>query len=481
MTLRNRFLLFTAALLLAMLLIAWWGMDRLTASLQSELDKVAVRIGQSVTSLITTKDMLADHSGVDDNGLEATVTHTLSNDSGDVTIEYSQRGQQIHDISISQSGANALVERSPASGSGNSGEETVRVEERRSLHDFAVAAVRSAERAQLVFLGDEARHTIPIPDDGLGDSLTRFNQRMLLGLGGLFLTGLVIAWLLSYRITRPLAKLKQAASRVGQGERGVRIDDTGVEEVRDTIKAFNRMSAEVEQYEQAQLKSQDHRHLREVGEIGRGLAHSLRNPLNAIGLAIDHLTHRDDLDKADRQLAEQARQQIDRINLSIQTFLTLANRDSMQSAPVDLGMVIEDIALEIAQSAERGGRPQVIIDSDTGKDVSVDGIETEIRAVLQALIVNAVEATDGDGRVRVSLHQVDGETTVSIHDEGVGIHPDVRDRLFQPHVTTKSDGSGMGLYLSQRIVESRYDGQLTLAPAEGGGTVATVTLRERVA
>ncbi len=492
MTLGTRFLLFTACLLSAMLLVAWWGMARLTDSLEEELDKVAVRIGESVSEVLTQVRPGVDRSGSDQRRVQ--VEHRLLTDTGELIANYELQGGLIRSIRLARSDAateEVLLDQSELMAGVASGE---------VLQDLAIAAIRSAQRSQLVLLGNEARHAITIPDQGVREIVDRFNQRMMIGLAMLFASGVLLSGLMAYRITRPLSALTRAAARLGTGERGVRLDDEGVVEVRTTIQAFNRMSAQLETFEAALLQARERQHMQDVSDIGQGLAHSLRNPLNAINLSIDRLNEYaqseshggssvNDADQTPAQIAQQAKAQIQQINRSIQSFLSLATQGELSSEPVDLVTVIEDISLEILQRQSQtemrsADSTAIRIGPELPDKPIIMGVQAELRAVLHALIINAVEASEelpAPTTVDIILKRDGDQLEMEIRDQGQGFPESVLKRLFEPHVTSKPDGIGMGLYLSRRIVQSRYQGQLSVEPASTGpGTTVRLTLRDRV-
>lgn len=106
-------------------------------------------------------------------------------------------------------------------------------------------------------------------------------------------------------------------------------------------------------------------------------------------------------------------------------------------------------------------------------------LTAELRAVVQALVVNAVDASPDGAVVTVRLSAAAGRVCVEVLDEGAGVAEEIRPRLFTPHLTTKPHGAGMGLYLAHRVATGRYRGSLSLEPREGGGTRARLELGER--
>lgn len=199
------------------------------------------------------------------------------------------------------------------------------------------------------------------------------------------------------------------------------------------------------------------------------------------GLSVDELAGAAAADERS-ELATSARRQIQRLDRAIRSFLVLAAQGSGDGAPepVDVARLARDVALEALQDAR--GRVGVDVESATDDPAatSVDAVAGELRAVLQALVVNAVEASPRGERVEVRVGPAAaGRVRVEVADRGPGLAAEVRERLFAPHVSTKPTGSGMGLFLCQRIASSRYGGRVELRDRDGGGTVAVLEVGDR--
>jgi signal transduction histidine kinase len=262
---------------------------------------------------------------------------------------------------------------------------------------------------------------------------------------------------------------------VGEGGFGARVATKASGEVGEAIDAFNRMSTHLAELEKDSLLLKERQHLGELGDVARGLAHALRNPLHAIGLSVEELASRAESPEA-VEIAESARRQIRRVDESIRSFLALASGGGGAVEDVDVGGVVEDVALSALQDA----RSRVGVDvAKPESPCCVLGIPAEIRAVVQALVVNAVEASADGARVGVSVSPREGGVRVAVEDQGPGLPAEVRERLFLPHVTTKANGSGMGLFLAQRIASTRYAGRVALEDRTGGGTRALLELGDR--
>jgi signal transduction histidine kinase len=247
------------------------------------------------------------------------------------------------------------------------------------------------------------------------------------------------------------------------------------------VAAFNAMSGRLAELDRENRRLADAEHLSELGEVARGLAHTLRNPLNALGLAVERLAEeRDDARAA--ELAEGCRRQIRRLDASLRSFLALASAPAAAAEPVDLATLAREVALEAAQDA--AGRVRVEVDAP--EPVALPGVGAELKAALQALVVNACEASPDDGRVVLRVRRDGGaddapveRARIEVEDEGAGIAPEVAARLFAPHVTTKPHGSGMGLFLAHRLAGSRYGGSLELTARSPRGTRAVLRLARR--
>ncbi len=316
-----------------------------------------------------------------------------------------------------------------------------------------------------------------IPQEGLHEKLESFSQRLVLGSVGFLALGLLLAAGIAHHVTTPLRRLSAAAREVGGGALGTQVPVAAGGEVGQAISAFNSMSGRLAELDARTRELSARQHLGEIGEIARGLAHTLRNPLNALGLSLEELAVRAGDGETATGLAESARRQIRRIDGSIRSFLALASQSGGVVGEVDLAELLQDVTLEALQDSRGGVRLEV----DAAPGVApLSAVAPELRAVFQALVVNAVEASPPGATVTVRLREAAaGGALLEVEDEGPGLPEEVRQKLFTPHLTTKANGSGMGLFLAHRIATTRYRGRLELADRDGGGTRAVLELAAR--
>lgn len=452
MSLRLRLFVSLVAAMLVLFALAWWGMRWLTDQVAAEVGQVAVAVGRQVVEVI---EQPHDESSVAELVIERTVTdqdrevitrqHRV--DGQVVSVSVFVDGEQIDDFDFAASDQHAWV----------------------SNLDTLHFTLDDDNRALL--LGDHLQR-INIPRDGVQTVLQRYSRQMWLLLGLLLVVGLLAAAWAANRLSKPLLQLKLAARQVGAGQWGHQVNEHGAPEVVATIRDFNRMSSQLEKLSEDAERLRARKHLHELGEVARGLAHSLRNPLNVIGLTIDRLAANDDKPESKAELASAARLQIQRIDRSLRSFLVLAGT-AADHTDVDLRSVVSDIFLEVSQ-----GDTCATMQLTAGESVYVRGVEAELRAAIQAVVVNAVEA-DPSGQVEVTVCADAGQATVVVLDRGPGFPEAIKGRLFEPHRTTKAHGSGMGLFITQRIVCHRYNGDIQISDRAGGGSKVSMSFQAR--
>ncbi|MBF7074208.1 HAMP domain-containing histidine kinase [Glaciecola sp. MH2013] len=288
--------------------------------------------------------------------------------------------------------------------------------------------------------------------------------------------GLLFAFWLSRHVSRPLKELAGGFSALSAGELGKQIKPSGVKEVQNTLSQFNATSERLSQLQALANKYEQQKQLAELGEVSRGLAHSLRNPLNTIGLALEQMSQPSLQENERAQIAEQARVKISVLDRMIRSLLALTTSGVNRKQKVNVNQAIEDAVLQ----ASMCGAKNISISAE--QQAFVIGSEVEITALIHSLVTNAVEACssnhDLEAKIEVRLFQSNNATMICVVDNGTGLSEAIIGSLFQPHTTTKSEGAGMGLYIAKRILSSHYAGDLTLMNNAERGCTATITIGE---
>ena len=229
---------------------------------------------------------------------------------------------------------------------------------------------------------------------------------------------------------------------------------------------------------EAALRRKDR--LSAMGELASTVAHEVRNPLNAIAMSGQRL-RREFLDAVpegadDRaeltQLLGIVEGETRRINEIVQQFLEFARPPKLAPREVNLAAEIETL-VEAARpmSAARG----VALDLDTAGAGLGTVDPAQLRQAIDNLLRNAIEATPSGGTVSVTARTGARELTVEVCDTGAGIDADVLPRIFDLYFTTKADGTGVGLAVTQQIV-SAHGGTIEVDSRPGTGTRMRIRL-----
>ena len=218
-----------------------------------------------------------------------------------------------------------------------------------------------------------------------------------------------------------------------------------------------------------------HEKLAALGRLSAGLAHEIRNPLNT--LAVLSYAMIEQASQSDPRLAdlEVVRDEVRRMSLLLDQFLDFARPRPPRFRRHRIDEILEETLLLIgAEAAKRGVRLERSWAEGT-VPVWADG--DQLKQVFLNLLLNAMQAMPEGGWLRAATSRAAGGVVVEIRDSGPGIDPAVRERLFEPFVTTRAGGTGLGLPISARIVEG-HSGELRLESEPGGGTAAIVWLPE---
>jgi two-component system, NtrC family, sensor histidine kinase HydH len=220
-------------------------------------------------------------------------------------------------------------------------------------------------------------------------------------------------------------------------------------------------------------------HFAAIGQFAAGLAHELRNPLTSIKLLVQSAEERQ-AGLAGRDL-EVLVEEIGRLENLLQSFIDYARPPSLHPQTCDIGVLIRQ-TVDFARS--RGEQHGVGIACETPPDevlLKADG--QKLRQLLLNLLLNAIDAQPDGGAVAVTLSAIDDpelpQILIEVADHGPGLPPDLGERIFEPFVSTKETGLGLGLSVCRRIAES-HGGTLQAENRPTGGAVFRVALPRRM-
>lgn len=317
---------------------------------------------------------------------------------------------------------------------------------------------------------------------------------------GLLLLGGGLGYLFSRQIaehlSRPVQRLAESAERVAAGERDIRLPVAGEDEIGHLTAAFNRMTAALRQRDEdlgdltrdlenqvahrtAELevkslqliKAQEEllrsEKLAAIGSLAAGVAHEINNPAAIMRGNVEILLMGIPPGAEGREEAEEILRQTERVSLITGNLLTFAREQAIHPAPVSLVELIEEILAQVSHQAPLTG---VRIERRLPVDLPpVLGDGERLRQVFTNVVLNAVQAMDGQGELILEGKNEAGYVEISVRDSGCGIPPELREKIFNPFFTTKKRGTGLGLSISYGIVKA-HGGDISVESAEGQGS-----------
>lgn len=209
-----------------------------------------------------------------------------------------------------------------------------------------------------------------------------------------------------------------------------------------------------------------------LGALSAGMAHEIRNPLGSIRGTAEILM--EGIEPSDRryEFAKILVKEVERLNQVVEDFLRFA-----RPAPAERGRfsVVELIEGIVQLTSRQAQKHAVVIDFDLTPVPEIIGDAGQLRQAFLNLVLNAIQAMPDGGRLQILLQAQENEVVVVFHDYGPGIPPANLQKIFDPFFTTRREGIGLGLAITQRIIEGN-GGRIEVESRSGEGTSFTVYL-----
>jgi two-component system osmolarity sensor histidine kinase EnvZ len=274
------------------------------------------------------------------------------------------------------------------------------------------------------------------------------------------------AWLVMFRVTRPLKALERAAAEIGRGRRPDPVVEAGPEEIRLLARNFNQMNADLARLDEDRAL------------ILAGVSHDLRTPLTRLRMGVE-------MSIPDAATQQEMVTDIEEMDRSIGQFLDFARADGGEPPePVDVAALLDELT---EQYRKRGSDVTLTQGAVPHAGHFIPPQLTlrpkAIRRVIGNLIDNALRHAGADKPVEVALSAHGGKTIIEVRDRGPGIPAAEVERLKLPFTRlqsarTNAIGTGLGLAIVDRIARG-HNGSFDLLPRDGGGLIARITLPVR--
>jgi nitrogen fixation/metabolism regulation signal transduction histidine kinase len=285
-----------------------------------------------------------------------------------------------------------------------------------------------------------------------------------------WLTSLALLVYMAHRISRPIQQLTAGLSRLASGDLAARVPAPGDDETGRAIQAFNHMADKLQESTERLV------YLRQLASwqtLARKMAHEVKNSLTPIRLTVEEMMAR--YDEADRAFVEQAAQivvdEIETLERRIRAFSQFASEPPVQPGELDVNSLLQERMAflrsahpEVAYDCRlSGGVPHIIADQDL------------IKGILTNLLENAAEAAGEGGRILGVTSEQQGRVAIEVHDSGPGLSEQARASLFQPTISFKKRGMGLGLSIARKSA-LLSGGDIELVKGELGGAGFRVLL-----
>jgi len=206
-----------------------------------------------------------------------------------------------------------------------------------------------------------------------------------------------------------------------------------------------------------------------MGRLASGVAHEIRNPLNAISMACQRLKQ-DNL----KELSPVIRNEIRRLNEIIEEFLGLSRGRHLKLERYDLVALVRQVGLLMGEESQSEGVKIQINATESCFMMLMDA--NKIKQVLINMVKNAMESISGSGTVTIELSSKENEMAIiTISDTGSGLMGNNADEIFNPDFTTKEQGLGLGLALAHEIIQA-HGGEIRVRSMSGMGTTFDILL-----
>ncbi len=307
-----------------------------------------------------------------------------------------------------------------------------------------------------------AVHTYKHIEMAEGELRTAFLLAFLVAAAGVVILACVIGIRIGFGITRPLHALLKGTREMARDNLQYRIPNNRDDEIGVLIESFNQMAQDLVENRRKRVEAEQ---IAAWREIARRLAHEIKNPLTPIQLAVQQMRDKYAGDDPEYQrfvtdCTEIVTEEVTTLRSLVEEFANFARMPSLSLAPSDLNKSVRRVVRLY---------PDARIHLDLADDQPLLELDSEqMRRVLINLIENGIDASGKNGQITIRTHG-DGETSIlSVIDSGPGVPIADRARIFQPYISTKESGMGLGLAVVRNIVED-HGGHISVTDAPTGG------------
>jgi signal transduction histidine kinase len=319
--------------------------------------------------------------------------------------------------------------------------------------------------------------------------------------------GIIIGFLLSKNITVPVLALRDAALKVGEGDRTQQVSSSGKDEIGELGRAFNKMVKELALAEAERKTAQEQlihsEKMASLGQMTAGIAHEIKNPLNFVNnfsaLSVELLQELEETTDAEEkiEIMESLKSNLTKItnhgkraDSIVATMLQHSRGTVGAKVPTDINQLSSeytDLAFHGVRATSRDFNCTITKNFEENLPL-INAIPQDLSRVILNLLNNGFYAVadrmkksvdpEYKPEVRVTTEKKEGSIFIHIRDNGSGIPSAIKDKIFEPFFTTKptGEGTGLGLSLSYDIITKEHQGKMSVQSEEGSFTEFTIQL-----
>jgi two-component system nitrogen regulation sensor histidine kinase NtrY len=283
-------------------------------------------------------------------------------------------------------------------------------------------------------------------DAANGRDLPRgFKLTYVLLAASFWLISLALLVYMAHRTSRPIQGLTAGLSKLAAGDLGARVEEYGDDEIGRAIHAFNHMADKLQESTERLV------YLRQLASwqtLARKMAHEVKNSLTPIRLTVEEMVARSG--EADQRFLEQAAQivvdEIETLERRVRAFSQFATEPPVRPGELDVNSLLQERV-----SFLKTAHPEVAYDCELADQVPhVVADQDLIKGILTNLLENAAEAAGEGGRILAKTARENDRVAIEVHDSGPGLSEQARASLFQPTISFKKRGMGLGLSIARK-------------------------------
>ena len=302
----------------------------------------------------------------------------------------------------------------------------------------------------------------------------QLSNRLVLTMGLALAAALVLAAIAAGRVVRPLSELTRAIRGLARGDASRReVPVRSEDEVGTLASAFNQMASDLDRAQRELVEAEKFAF---VGELASGVAHQIRTSLGVLGSSAQILERSlpKDTEGSAGELAQMIREEVGRLGDVVDDLLTLDRARPLRLEVVPISQPVFRAADFVGPQAQAKGIR--IARAGVANEPEVPCEPELIYQVAVNLLVNSIQALAHGGCIEVRiLDGKEGDAGFEVRDDGPGIPEELRERIFQPFVTARPGGVGLGLTFVKRVVHD-HRGRISLESGPGSGTCFRIVL-----